>query len=447
MKGRFVTGVVLATVLVLGAASAGTTILARATEFTPPPLRTDLLSDYSETARVDRVSDNLWRVDGLAVVVARGTPREMGRQYGRALAQEIKHGIKAYLLGQVVEKWGYPLGYQRLCAQAMLRHIPDEYIEEMKGVAEGAGVDYEDVLLMHTHADMVHYGKSWGRPDSAPGKECSNFAVWGRWTTHGQLIHGRNLDWTTSTGVQSVACVYVGLPEQGVPFALVTHAGLIGAVTGMNAEGITFGEMTSSSSRETLDGMPLMLICRKILQYCRTMDEAVEMVKGYPRTTGWNFLIADGKVPTARAFEVDAEQVVVFGPGDPKENDPPIHWPMPDCVRRTNHFVSRQMQVKQAERAGVPYKLGRLAIRGIDTWHRYAALSHWIKTHEGQIDARLARALLQTAPVGGNGNLHSVVMEPARRMMWVANASWQDGHAEPAWSQHYVPVDLSRFWP
>lgn len=458
MSTRAVIIATIPLVLLIAAFGTAASVLSQATSYTPPPLDTSLLNDYTESAQVTwagqeqeppagRGQPGLWLVDELPVVVARGDPQTMGRQYGKAVKELIKQAIKVYLLGKVVKDWGYPLDYQRKCAQSMLKHIPREYIEEMNGVAEAAGVAPEMVLLAHTQADMVHYGKSWGRPDSAPGKECSNFAVWGRWTTHGQLIHGRNLDWTTGTGVQQTACVYVGIPDQGIPFALVTHAGLVGGVTGMNAAGITFGEMTSSSSKETLDGLPLLFACRKILQYCRTIDDAEAFVKSYPRTTGWNFVIADGKVPTARAFEVDAEQVVVFKPGDPSENDPPLHWPMPDCVRRTNHYISREMQKKQAARYGIPYTAGRLALRSIDTWQRYACLSRWIKVNRGRIDARLARALLQTAPVGGDGNLHSVVMEPAAKRMWVANAAWDNGKAGPAWKQHYVFVDMSRFWP
>jgi hypothetical protein len=49
--------------------------------------------------------------------------------------------------------------------------------------------------------------------------------------------------------------------------------------------------------------------------------------------------------------------------------------------------------------------------------------------------------------VAGGGNLHSVVMKPADRRMWVANAAWKDGKGRPAWKQHYVFLDLSRWWP
>jgi isopenicillin-N N-acyltransferase-like protein len=447
MNTRWALGI-FATVLLLAVACVIQGLVAQHNAFTPPPLRLDLLADYAESAHLEPVGKGLWRVDGLAVVRAQGPPREMGRQYGRALAPQIKQAVQAYLLDKVVRQWGYPLDYQRRCAASMLRHIPAEYVEEMQGVAEGSGMDYQLILLLHTHADTVHYGKSWGRPGAAPGRSCSNFAVWGRWTTHGQLLHGRNLDWTTDTGVQQVACVYVGVPQQGLPFALVTYAGCIGAVTGMNAAAISFGEMTSSSAAETLDGLPLFFLCRKLLQYCRSIEQVEDLVtRDYRPTTGWNFVVTDAKVPTARVFEVDAQQVVMFKPSDPAENDPPLHWPLPECVRRTNHYVSRAMQQRQARRVKIPYAVGRLLLRSLDTWQRYAALSYWIKTHPHQLDARLARALLQTEPVAGKGNLHSVVFEPAARRMWVANASWHEGRAQPAWQQHYVYLDLTRFWP
>ncbi len=452
MRTKGLVALAAAIAVPLAIVSVGQGLYGAAAEYKAPPLRTDLLADFSTKPKIRQVNEHLYRLDGLAVVVAWGSPEQMGQQYGRAVRDMIHRAVQQYLIGKVVKEWGFPLDYLLRCARDMERHIPDEYIREMRALADAAGIDYRTVLEMHTHADIVHYGKSWGRPDAAPGKECSNFAVWGRWTTDGQLIHGRNLDWTTSTGVQEQAVVYIGKPQRGVPFAIVTHAGLIGGVTGMNKAGITMGEMTSSSSAETLDGLPLMLVFRYVLQHCRTLEEAVAfMTRQYKPTTGWNFVIGDGKKPEAVALEVDAAGVQVFRAGDPRENDPPLHWAMPDCVRRTNHFVDREHQKRQYERVKdeLPvqsFEAARMALRLTDTWRRYAALSAWIKANRGRIDARLARALLQTAPVGGDGNLHSVVMKPADQMMWVANAAFEGGKGRPGWAQHYVPIPLARFW-
>jgi len=247
--------------------------------------------------------------------------------------------------------------------------------------------------------------------------------------------------------VQDYATVLVAEPDQGVPFALVTYAGAAGAVTGMNAEGLTFGEMTSSTADETLDGLPLFFICRRILQECRALDEVDRLVTSYPATTGWNFMVGDGQARDGRAYEVDAAGVEVFRPNDPKEDDRPVSWPIKDAIRRTNHPCSRTLQQHAADRIGMSLELARAAVLGvpsIDTWPRYVSLGEWIEQHRGRIDARLARAFLQSEPVAGGGNLHSVVFDPQDLVLWVANATSGENR-QPAWSQPYAKVELKRF--
>jgi hypothetical protein len=445
---RVLTGLVL--VLVIGVASlltyAASFRAAPAVAYTPPPLKLSLAMQPDPEPTAEKVSEHLSLVNGLRVVHVWGSPREMGRQQGEALAQEIKGGIQRYMRDQVEQEWGYPLDYQRRCAEAMVKHIPAEYIEEMRGIAEGAGVSYEQILLLHTHADMVHFGKEWGRvTDGRQRKQeslCSNFVAFGPATVGGKVYHGRNLDWTTGTGIQEFATVLIAEPEGGVPFALVAWAGCAGGVTGMNAEGITFGEMTSSTADETLDGLPLFLACRRILDSCRDLAEVEQFVKSCPGTTGWNFMIADGDAQDALAIEVDAKQRVFYRPNDPAELIPPMSYPIPHAIRRTNHPITPALQEGIASRAGITgikVPVVRTAVPFLDTWQRYAALGYWIsEEYDGKIDEKVARAMLQTEPVAGGGNLHSAVFDATDRVMWVANASLK----EPAWSQPYRRIDL-----
>lgn len=442
-------------VLVAAAATALTlysgVLSAQGSDYHAPPVNTSLIERPDPQFALQRLNDHAYQCGPVKIVHVWGSPREMGLQQGRAVAADIRAVRDQYLVKHVTEEQGYTREYQLRCAQAMLKHIPPAYIEEMHGIAEGAGVSYDDILLLHTHADMVHFGKEWGQVhrgrDRKPESLCSNFIVFGSCTPDGRLLHGRNLDWSTGTGVQDHATVLIAEPDEGVPYALVTYAGAAGAVTGMNAEGITFGEMTSSTADETLDGLPLFFICRHILQDCRDLDEVSRLVKSYPATTGWNFMIGDGEARDGRAYEVDAAGVEVFRPNDRKEDDRPVSWPIKDAIRRTNHPCSRAVQQRAADRIGTNLAMARAVVLGVpsvDTWPRYVSLGEWIEQQRGRIDARLARAFLQSGPVAGGGNLHSVVFDPQDLTMWVANATSGENR-QPAWSQPYVKVELKRF--
>ena len=440
------------TVVLLALIATGVTYVASlqaapAAGYKPPPLYMGLIAKPDPPAPVRKISDHLYKVGALKVVHVWGTPREMGLQYGRAVGADFRAAYELYMHKHVEIDGHYPLDYQRQCAEAMSKHIPQEYLEEMRAVAEGAGVPYEQILLLHTHADMVHFGHEWGKVTNGRDRKtesmCSNFVAFGPATKDGKVIHGRNLDWSTGTGVQQHAVLYMAEPNGSVPFAILTYVGGIGGVTGMNAEGITFGEMTSSTADETLGGLPLFFVCRHILDSCRDLNQVEQFVKTYPGTAGWNFMIADGEARDARAFEVDAKRRVVYRPNDPAENDPPVSWPIPNAIRRTNHPISREVQLAALARFGMEsLALARVALPTMDTWQRYACLGQWIShDYYGKIDERAARAMLQTPPLAGGGNLHSAVFNATDRVMWVANASV----AEPAYSQPYVRIDL-REW-
>ncbi|MGQ9731239.1 MAG: C45 family autoproteolytic acyltransferase/hydrolase [Candidatus Zipacnadales bacterium] len=422
---------------------------APAAGYRPPSLDLSRIRRPEPASQVQHLGQHLSVVNGLRVLHVWGTPEEMGRQHGQALRAEIRAGLDCYMRQRVTEEQRYSREYQRACAQAMLPYIPDEYIREMRAVAEGAGVPYEDILLLHTHADMVHFGHEWGHVTYGRERKveslCSNFVVFGEATVDGKTYHGRNLDWTTSTGIQQYAILLIAEPKGKIPFALLSWAGAISSVTGMNAEGLTFGEMTSSTVDETLEGMPLFFVCRRILDTCHDLDQVERFVKTYRGTTGWNFVIADGEVGDARAFEVDAKHRVVFRPNDPAEDLPPISWPIPNAIRRTNHPVDHEVQEAVAARAGIAgaqLAIVRAAVPFLDTWQRYASLGYWInEEYRGKIDAQVARAMLQTAPVAGRGNLHSAVFDATDCVLWVANASLD----EPAWQQPYVRIDLRKW--
>ena len=446
---RVVAFVLIAVIVLVAAAVTYFTSLqaAPAAAYRPPPVNTLLVEKPDPPAPVKKISDHLYEVGGLKVLHVWGSPEEMGRQHGEGLAEEMKAAHERYMVERVTWDQGYSLEYQRQCAEAMERHIPEEYIREMRALGEAAGMEYEQILLLHTHADMVHFGKEWGKVTDGRQRRqeslCSNFVAFGEATSDGKVYHGRNLDWSTGTGVQEYAVLLIAEPDGGVPFALMSYAGAIGGVTGMNAEGITFGEMTSSTADETLDGLPLFLACRRILDSCRDLEQVEDFVTTYPGTTGWNFMIADGEAGDARAFEVDAKRRVMFGPNDPAENLPPLSYPIPNAIRRTNHPTSPEVQEAAAARVGIDnIPLARVILPTIDTWHRYAALGKWIaEDHYGKIDERIARAMLQSEPVAGGGNLHSAVFNATDRVLWAANASLE----EPAWSQPYVRIDLNEW--
>jgi hypothetical protein len=227
---------------------------------------------------------------------------------------------------------------------------------------------------------------------------------------------------------------------------MVGWTGAIGSVSGMNAKGITIGEMTSASTEETFDGLPLMVMMRRALE-AATLDEAVQSIQRAPRTTGWNFIIGDAKIPDGRALEVDAKDCCVFAPKDPNEGPGTASWSMEDAVRRTNHPCGMTHIVKLVDRYGPQFGIDRDHLEAAipllqmqNTWQRYDWLGKQIQARPKKIDVPEALQLLSNGPVKNDATLHSWVFDPKNQVAYVAIA----GNNPPvtATSRTYTRIDL-----
>lgn len=395
----------------------------------------------------------LYQMGDQLVCVMEGTAEEMGFQHGRLLAKQVRHVMKEGYYQKALWGRGYTPEYVSAQSKRMEKHIPPEYIAEMKGLVEGlrkAGVEditYDDVLLGVTQAEILHY-----KPGAPP--ECSNFAAWGKWTTDGRLLHGRNLDWNVNGDAQDDAVILLWRPKGATPFMMVAWAGGIGSVSGMSAKGITIGEMTSTSPQSSFEGMPLFVIMRRAIEKGATLDEAVNIIVQGPRTTGWNMVIGDGKIPSARALEMDAASCEVYAPMDPKETEETGHWAMEDAVRRTNHPIGKEKLVGLAKVYGPQMGLQVETweqmkailpmLKMQNTWQRYDWLGKQIQVRPGGMDVKEALQLLSNGPVFNNDTLHSFVFDPKNQVAYVAIA----GNNPPvtATKRPFTKIDLKEWF-
>lgn len=388
----------------------------------------------------------LYQVDSLLVCVMEGTPEEMGYQHGRLLADKIRHIMEEGYMTKALWARGYTREYVEAQSARMEQFIPERIKAELRGLVKGMkaagyeGATYENALIGVTQSEILHYD-----PGAPPN--CSNFACWGQWTPDGRLLHGRNLDWNILGDAQSDAVVLVWRPKGGWPFMMVSWAGAAGSVTGMSSKGLTIGEMTSTSPDSSFDGQPLFVIMRRILDEAQDLEQATAIMKKGPRTTGWNFVVGDGKVPDARAMEVDAKRCTVFAPLDEKEGPATGHWAMEDAVRRTNHPIGEEQLMLLAEVYGPRFNIDIENVQQAlpllkmqNTWKRYDWLGKQIQAHPKGVDVDQCLYMLATPPVGNMATLHSCVMDPANQVAYVAIA----GSHPPMTASRtpYVKLDL-----
>ena len=339
----------------------------------------------------------LEEVDGYRVLHVRGEPYEMGYQQGALLREDIRElvhflfDVKAKAI--TVEVGGVKLLNPRQVIKGIVarqrKFVPDRYFDELRGIADGAGMDVQDIVVANFIPELFH---------------CSGFALSGSATKEGTLYHGRILDYGCDWRLQEHAVLTVAEPRGKIPFVNVTYAGFVGSVTGMNAEKISIGEMGGRGMGHW-DGTPMALLVRMVLEDADALDRAIAIFRDRPRTCEYYYVIADGQ--TGQAVGMEAS------------------WDIFGTVAMGQSHAKLPSAIKDA----VVLSAG----------DRYKELVRRVQKGLGTFDAESARHLMDR-PVAMKSNLHSVLFETTTTRFWVANAS-KDG--KPAAEQPYAAFQLS----
>lgn len=336
-------------------------------------------------------------VNGYRVLHLKGTPAEMGRQHGSLLKQLVRDNVSFLLRGREgidprkVELQGG--GIARMAVGTILnsafqKQVPQQFMDEMKALAEAADLPFNQVLAANLIPEAFH---------------CSGFALLKEATACGQVLHGRVLDYGVTLRLQERAVLIIQEPDGRQPFVNVSYAGFIGSVTGMNAAGVSIGEMGGGGTGRWR-GIPMSFLVRMVLEDATTLDQAVGVFTDNPRTCEYYYVIADARANRAVGMKAVPEKVELIQPG---QAHPLLPNPVPSAV-------------------------------ALSAGKRYQALSRLIRDGRGTFTPESAIRLMDE-PVAMKSNLHDALMVPALGVLYVANAG-PDG--EPAWKQTYHRFDM-----
>lgn len=303
-----------------------------------------------------------------------GPPRERGRQYGRLAAERISKGVSHYA-AQIVK-----LGLDQPKLAAIIRdYLPimenfdAAHVEEMRGIAEGAGIPFEDVVLLNARSEILKLAASPAMRErlQAAGEVddgCTGVIAMPPATADGKLLHAQNWDWKHECA--ETAVVLRVRREDGPDILTFTEAGGL-ARSGLNAAGIA---LTANFLESDLDyrkvGVPLPLIRRKILEQEHL---ALAMRAAYvTRKSGSNNMMISHAGGVALNFECAPDETFLLHPSG-------------GLLVHANHWLS-------------PIALGKLRDTGIastpDTLYRDTRVRELLEPHRGKIDASHIKAAL-----------------------------------------------------
>jgi len=185
----------------------------------------------------------LYQKDKLKVLMLSGTYTEMGKQYGFLAKEDIKQFSQFQKDLQLFTHKKEDLhpnlkGMIATFAENCWQGYSNRQRQIFTGMAETSGMKVEDLILLDQNF-LVHY-----MVHLFPG--CSYFAAWDKYTEKNDLWLGRNLDWNPGyLKASPYLYVIVFNPTDGDhSIAIITYAGTVGALTGMNDQGL-FLELNS----------------------------------------------------------------------------------------------------------------------------------------------------------------------------------------------------------
>src|SRR5690606_41829608 len=108
------------------------------------------------------------------LVEVHGTPYERGRQHGEQAARRVRRSADIY--ARALNEFGFPASRLDQLIGEFRRQIAEfepAYLDEMQGVADGAGVRFDEVLMINARTEIVTQARLSRRSEERRvGKEC-----------------------------------------------------------------------------------------------------------------------------------------------------------------------------------------------------------------------------------------------------------------------------------
>lgn len=291
--------------------------------------------------------------------IIKGDSFERGVQHGKNLRSLIQACVASYCRCHSNEHSEEEIKEFLDHRVSVLEGQLPELLVEMKGIAKGAEVRYEDILALNFRIWNNLYN-----PKRLQLTECSNIAF--TESDCGPLLGGTIDDPRDYFFIQTV------YPKNGYNHVEVTWAGTVWAIRGINEHGLAIGQSSSAAPVDE-DEVLCSFLNYLLLERCKTVEEATEFVGQYQ--TGHNFTLADAAGNVA-VIEAIPEKKVVRKAKD-KET----------AIFSTNHFMAEEMSTV----------FGNSKVdEENSSWKRYKFLAEVARENKGRYSLELMKRTLRS---------------------------------------------------
>jgi isopenicillin-N N-acyltransferase-like protein len=346
-----------------------------------------------------------------------GSPYERGASHGRQVPERVAASIALYR--SQLERRGVDEHRSRLLARRMMPIIEAydaNYLDEMRGIADGAGVTLEEIIIVNCRTEMMFGYEELDAAQSAKDDgDCTGLVILPQRSGTGGLLHAHNWDWREE-------CIDSGIVlrirrSDGPDVLTFTEAGAL-ARHGLNSAGVS---LTGNSLACDLDfkragNAPLVLIRRRMLE-SPGLNQAMTALWATTRYCANNMIAAQ-----AGGWGVSLECA-------PNE----IFWlpPVDGVVVHTNHWLcpvarSRLRDTRIGERPDSIYRQSRVEM-ALGALERAVT---WDDIKEILADDFGAPSGVLRSPKPGSfasisATVATTLIEPDRGVMWIARKPYE----------------------
>jgi isopenicillin-N N-acyltransferase-like protein len=256
----------------------------------------------------------------IPIIDVKGSPRERGRQQGEGARPQILNALTLYK-EILPEEMDMTWEVGKCEARKFLPYAEETFawaVEELRGIAEGAGISFEDVWTLNCYEGLIYARQDvWG---------CTSLAVRSEHTASGHILMAHNEDWS-SADRENVYLVRAQ-PDNAPSFIAMTYGPLLVNI-GLNTCGIGVA-INSIYPTDARVGVPRVVFSRAVLN-SRTIGEAIRACVPKLRAGGYNYVLAD---PNGELYSVETSATthdILYGEDG---------W-----IVHTNHYLSPKMKV------------------------------------------------------------------------------------------------------
>lgn len=368
----------------------------------------------------DNPLDGGWieEIDGVKILHVSGSYYEMGYQQGYLFKNEILENIR--LRNNSLGEHGWTFEKRAEVWNIQKNYLPFEYIEEIRGMADGSGFTFEEIAIHNMWIGVFNLMSCWGA------------VLWGDATANGELYHVRSCDGSidlkdpiSGETLNENTHLIVREPDNAFSSMYPFYPGDVISLGGINENGVGIGELSIRCSDTQFKGINSGFRMRMVLDYATDVYQAIEIMNSN-RTCGWNFIVSDGNLSLGFAIEQSANYEYTGTWCDPIESTDPF-WEIKDVVRRGNCYINPLLAQNEREKYDPSGLLGFIKFifnknlyYGI--WMQYKAISDEIEKQYGFLNLSNTMELIRDVYAGNTNFIFRYVQKRRyyeSRHLWV----------------------------